>query len=243
MNSSEDPSPDRVAFILARVNAGLAKEWSQISELAASLERTLQDAHALGDRHISGEHRAGWDEAWRDLRASFDHIRAADAEAQRCFASTKPSADPLEPWRDLLDREDEFNHRLAEIRALGAESIAAGDRSVWDDLCEKIAHRIATLEAHVLAVRFQLELREKYGRQKADTLTKEIAQRLPKDADAAEAEKYAAQYREAAAEFRREKETFGGVWDMLKGLMLIQPKHPEERVRDQNRQRLQRPAV
>jgi hypothetical protein len=124
-----------------------------------------------------------------------------------------------------------------------AESISAGDRSVWDDLCEKITRRIATLEAHVLAVRFQLELREKYGRQKADALTREIAQRLPKDADVAEAEKYAAQYRQAAADFQREKETFGGVWDMLKSLMLIQPKQPEQRVRDQDQQRLQRPAV
>ena len=114
---------------------------------------------------------------------------------------------------------------------------------LWDDLCEKITHRIATLEAHVLAVRFQLELREKYGRQKADALTKEIAQRLPKDADIADAKKYAAHYREAAADFQREKETFGGVWEALKALMLIQPKHPEQRVRDQDRQRLQRPAV
>jgi hypothetical protein len=74
-------------------------------------------------------------------------------------------------------------------------------------------------------------------------LTREIAQRLPKDADVAEAKKYAAQYREAAADFAREKETFGGVWGILKSLMLIQPKQPEERVRDQDRQRLQRPAV
>ena len=129
------------------------------------------------------------------------------------------------------------------IRRIGGESISAGDRTVWDDLCEKISRRIATLEAHVLAVRFQLELREKYGRQKADTLTREIAQRLPKDADVAEAKKYAAQYREAAADFAREKETFGGVWGILKSLMLIQPKQPEERVRDQDRQRLRRPAV
>ncbi len=243
MNSSEDPSPDRVAFILARINAGLAKEWSQIDELAASLERSLQDAHALGDRHISGERRAGWDEAWRDLRASFDRIRAADAEAQRCFASEKPSADPLEPWCDLLEREDEFNDLLVKIRAIGEESIPAGDRVLWDDLCQKITHRIATLEAHVLAVRFQLELREKYGRQKADVLTREIAGRLPKDADLAQAKKYAARYREAAAEFQRERESFPGVWEALKALMLIQPKRPEQRVRDQYRQRLQPPPV
>ena len=237
MNSSEGPSSDRVAFILARVNAGLAKEWSQIAELAASLERTLKDAHALGDRHIAGERRARWDEAWRDLRASFDRIRDSDAEAQRCFASSEPSADPLEPWCDVLEREDEFNDLLVEIRKIGAESISAGDRTLWDDLCEKITRRIATLEAHVLAIRFQLELREKYGRQKADTLTREIAQRLPKDADLAAAERYAAQYREAAAEFQREKETFGGVWGILKSLMLVQPKQPEQRVRDLEQQR------
>src|SRR5690348_5007155 len=132
MSSSGDPSPDRVAFVLARVNAGLAKEWAQIAELAGSLERTLKDAYALGDRHISDERHAQWDEAWRDLRASFDRIRASDAEAQRCFASSKPLADPLEPWCDVLEHEDEFNDRLVAIRKIGAESISAGDRAIWD---------------------------------------------------------------------------------------------------------------
>jgi hypothetical protein len=88
--------------------------------------------------------------------------------------------------------------------------------------------QFATLNAHALTVRFQLELRQKYGRQKADALTKEIAKRFPKDANIADADKYAAEYRKA----EHEQKTFGGVWDFLKALMLIQPETPEERVRD-----------
>src|SRR5581483_5306232 len=100
------------------------------------------------------------------------------------------------------------------------------------------------LEAHAVAVRFQLELRAKYGREKANALTREIATRLPKDAAVADAKKYAAEYRQAWAEFKHEQHTFGGVLDMLKGLMMIQPKSPEQRVADkQPPQRLQQPRL
>ena len=53
------------------------------------------------------------------------------------------------------------------------------------------------LEAHSVAVRFQLELRAKYGREKANALSREIATRLPKDASVGDAEKYAAESRKA----------------------------------------------
>lgn len=81
MNASVEPSRDRVVFILSRINAGLTQKWSQISELATTLERMLKDARTLGEPHISAERREAWDKAWRDLRATFDAIRASDADA------------------------------------------------------------------------------------------------------------------------------------------------------------------
>ena len=232
MNSAAGPSETRAAYVLARINAGLATQWSQIAELAAWLERMLVDARALAEPHIPPARRADWDGAWGDLRETFITIRSLDAEAQKRFSADDPSSHPLEPWSDALDHEQEFRDQLAATRSIGAAAVPASDRSTWEDLCAAIELRIATLNAHALAVRFQLELRQKYGTQKADALTKEIAGRLPKDANIADADKYAAEYRKAAQEFEREQTTFGGVWDFLKALMLIQPKTPEERVRD-----------
>lgn len=244
MSASVEPSQDRVAFILSRINAGLTQEWSQISELATTLERMLKDGRNMGERHIPADGRGAWENAWRDLHTTFDAIRASDAEAQKRFTSANPSADPLEAWRDVLSREEEFNDSLAKIQTIAAESIPERDRSIWKDFCQSLERQISMLEAHVVAVRFQLELREKYGREKADALTREIATRLPKDAALTDAKKYAADYRQAWDEFKREQQTFGGVWDMLKGLMLIQPKTPEERIVDKRPpQRLQQPRL
>ncbi len=244
MNASFEPSQDRVAFILSRINAGLTQKWSQINELAATLERMLKDARTLGEPHIPAERREAWDKAWRDLRATFDAIRRSDAEAQQRFTSAKVSADPLEAWRDVLSREDEFHDSLAEIQTIAADSIPDTDRTIWKDFCKSLERQISMLEAHAVAVRFQLELREKYGREKADALTLEIATRLPKDAAVTDAEKHAKEYRQAWTDFKQEQQSFGGVWDMLKALMLIQPKTPEQRVADsQPPQRLQRPRL
>ena len=244
MNESTEPSQDRVAFILSRINTGLAQKWSQIGELATTLERMLKDARAMGEPHIAAPRREDWEKAWRDLHATFDAIRAASAEAQERFTSTSPAANPLEAWSDALSREDEFNDLLGQIRTIAAESIPAGESAIWKDLCNSMEGQIALLESHVVAVRFQLELREKYGRDKAEALTREIATRLPKDASPSDGKRQAAEYRNAWGDFKREQQTFGGVWDALKALMLIQPKTPEERVADkQPPQRLERPAV
>src|SRR5712664_1497458 len=108
MTSSENPSEGRVAYILARVNAGLATEWARIDELAASLEQMFKDVRALGEPYISPERRSTWDEAWRDLRKIFDTLRSLDAEAQKRFTADDPSSDPLQPWSEFIHHEDDF---------------------------------------------------------------------------------------------------------------------------------------
>jgi hypothetical protein len=218
-----EPADDRVAYVLARINAGLATEWSHIDELAGSLEQLLDDARALGQPHIGPAGRGEWDAAWEDLSATFIATRLMDTEARGRFHASAPSHDPLEPWTEVLKYEREFNRELDVIRRIAGEMIPASERSSWDEVIRAIELRITTLRAHALTVRFQLELREKYGTQKADALTKEIAAHLPKSGGVADAEKYAAEYRKAAAEFEREKETVSGAWDILKALMLMRP--------------------
>ena len=231
MNSSAG-SEGRAAYILAQLNAGLVTQWSQIVELDASLQHLLHDAHSLVQLHVSAEQRSSWDEAWRGLRSTLGAIRSLDAEAQKRFTTGDKASDPLEPWSDIFEHERKFSDHLAVILDIAEKSVPAKDRSTWRELCRSLELTIATLNAHVLTVRFQLELRQKYGRQKADAVTQEMLKRLPKPANIAEADKYVAEYRKAYHEFQHEKETFGGVWDVLKSLMLIQPKAPEHRVRD-----------
>ena len=231
MNSSAG-SESRAAYILAQLNAGLVTHWSQIVELDASLQHLLDDAHSLVQPHVLAEQRSSWDEAWRGLRSTLGAIRSLDAEAQKRFTTGDKASDPLEPWSDIFEHERKFSDHLAVILDIARKSVPAKDRSTWRELCRSLELAIATLNAHVLTVRFQLELRQKYGRQKADAVTQEMLKRLPKPANIAEADKYDAEYRKAYHEFQHEKETFGGVWDVLKSLMLIQPKAPEHRVRD-----------
>jgi len=231
MNSSAG-SEGRAAYILAQLNAGLVTQWSQIVELDASLQHLLNDAHSLVQPHVSAERRSSWDEAWRGLRSTLGTNRSLDAEAQQRFTTGDKASDPLEPWSDIFEHERKFSDHLAVILEIAGKSVPAKDRSTWRELCRSLELTIATLNAHVLTVRFQLELRQKYGRQKADAVTQEMLKRLPKPANIAEADKYVAEYRKAYHEFQHEKETFGGVWDVLKSLMLIQPKAPEHRVRD-----------
>jgi hypothetical protein len=224
-------SEDRAAYVLAQINAGLVMQWSQIVELDASLQHLLDDAHALGQQHVPTSRRSDWDKAWLGLRGTLRAIHDLDAEAQKRFQAGD-SSNPLEPWSNVFEQERKFSDHLAVILDIGEKSVPAKDQSTWGELCASIELQFATLNAHALTVRFQLELRQKYGRQKADALTKEIAKRFPKDANIADADKYVAEYRKAYQEFQHEQETFGGVWDFLKAMMLIQPKTPEDRVRD-----------
>jgi hypothetical protein len=244
MNGAAEPLDERVAYVLSRINAGLTQEWSQIQGLRVVLQRILKDAQTLGQPHIPADQRSLWDQAWCDMWTSFERVGASCVEAQGRFTSTDPRADPLEPWQDILSREDELSNELTKIRVIGAESIRGpSDRPLWNDLYQTIERQVAMLNAYALAVRFQLELRGKYGSERADALTREIAMHLPKDSDLANAEKYAAEYRQAWRDFEREKYSYLGVADALKALMLIQPKSPEERVADKRLQRLPRPAV
>jgi len=231
MNSSAG-SEGRAAYVLAQLNAGLVTQWSQIVELDASLQRLLNDAYSLVHPHVSAEQRSNWDEAWRGLRSTLDAVRSLDAEAQKRFTTRDKASDPLEPWSDIFGHERKFSNDLAVILDIAKKSVPAKDRSTWRELCRSLELTIATLNAHALTVRFQLELRQKYGQQKADAVTQEMLKRLPKPANIAEADKYVAEYRKAYQEFQNEKQTFGGAWDVLKSLMLIQPKAPEDRVRD-----------
>ena len=243
MNASDNLSEGRVAYVLARVNSGLASEWSQIAQLASSLERMLKDARALGERHIRADRRSEWDAAWQQVQTIFHHIRSLDAEAQKRFTADEPSSDPLEPWSDVMEHEKQFVERLEAVGKIAEESIPASERSSWDDLCKGIEARIATLNAHAFAVCFQLEMRQEYGTQKANALAKKMAGLFPKDTSIANADKHAAEYQQAVREFEKEKETFSGAWDMLKAFMMVQPKPPAERVRDKYPQRLQRPPL
>ena len=244
MNGAAEPLDERVAYVLSRINAGLTQEWSQIQGLRVVLERILKDAQTLGQPHIRADRRSQWDQAWREMWTSFERVGASCLEAQRRFTSADPRADPLEPWQDILSREDELSNELTKIRVIGAECIRGpSDRALWNDLCQTIERQVAMLNAYALAVRFQLELRGKYGSERADTLTRQIAMHLPKDSDLANAEKYAAEYRQAWRAFEREQYSYLGVADALKALMLIQPKSPEERVANKHLQRLPGLAV
>ena len=114
------------------------------------------------------------------LRATFDAIRESDAEAQERFTSAKPSADPLEAWRDVLSCEDESNYSLAEIQTIAAESIPEIDRGIWKRFLQKPRETNLDARSPCRSRPFQLELaRSMAGKRRR--AHRKIATRLPKD--------------------------------------------------------------
>src|SRR5260370_7967903 len=115
MNGAAEPSDERVAYVLSRINAGLTQEWSQIQGLRAALERMLNDAQTLGQPHIPADQRSLWDQAWCHMWTRFGRVGASCVEPQRPFTSTDPRADPSEPWQNILSRDDEYRNHLPHI--------------------------------------------------------------------------------------------------------------------------------
>lgn len=243
MNSSTEPSDDRIPLILARVNAGLAKEWSQIGELVEALKRMLKEARAMGDP---------------TSRAS--NVPDGNARGAICRPRSRRTVRPMRRRKSVSRRRTRRPIRWSRGRKcwpanpnskrhgtkfarFDNQCLPASQRAVWDDLCQSIEQRVTTIEAHALAIRFQLELRAKYDGEKATALTKDVAAHLPKGADNEDAKKYSAQYRKAWQDFEKEKETVSGPLDVLKALMMVPPKPPAERVANERSQHLQTPPA
>jgi hypothetical protein len=90
-------------------------------------------------------------------------------------------------------------------------------------------------------------VRQDYGEEKADEVTRQILTNLPENASLEDAEKYAAEYRVAHHETveHGEHPTLG---DIVRGLFLLPEATPEERLhrkhlREQARKRRQRGAA
>ncbi len=235
--SNTDVSDNRIAYILAQLNSGLRTQWSQIEEADSQLQRLLDDAHALANPHVSEAERAEWDQAWAGLRQTLDTIRALGKETRQLFAA-EGSSDPLRPWSNLLDYEDDLQEAISHIGEIGNRSIPAHEKEGWDELLTSLELRSAALQAQALTVRFQLELHQKYGEQRANAFSKEIAARLPEEATLANVDEHVGEYCKAVKEYETERETFGGAWDVLKSLLLIPIKTPEERTREKAKRSL-----
>jgi hypothetical protein len=239
---------ERAQFILGQLNAGLRTEWSQVEGLEASLEKLLHEAKARADAHIAPADRPTWDQAWSAVYTKLATIRDRAAEGRRRVDAGE-DADALEPWTSVSATDRELDMLLDTLRVTGRESLPGQELEPWYDgwkgLWVTIEEKLSLLRAHMVATRFRLEMRQDYGTEQADDVTRQILANLPENATLEEAERYAAEYRVAHHETEEHAE-HPTLWDIIRGLFLLPEETPDERLNrmrnEQKRRRIQRAA-
>lgn len=221
---------ERATFILGQLNYGLRTQWSQIEELEDSLEDKLRGAHSRADVHIPVERRAAWEEAWAEVWRTLNGIRDDANASWRLYESGDTQTAP-EPWKHISEQDQKLDRLFDTLQSIGRESVPAGDLDPWYDSWKghwvNIDGRLASLRAHAIATRFQLEMRKEYGSENADVVTRQILEHLPEDATMEDAEKYAAEYRTAYEEFEKHRD-HPTIRDILRGLLLFPEDTPDD---------------
>ncbi|MEQ1751286.1 MAG: hypothetical protein ABL974_17815 [Prosthecobacter sp.] len=221
---------ERAQFILSQLNTGLRTEWSQIEGLEASLEKLLQEAKNRADAHIPAANRATWEAAWQAVQDKLTTIHSCAAEA-RSRLDAVGNRDALEPWNTISAHDRELDALFDTLRVTGREALPGAELEPWYDgwkgLWVSIEDHLATLRAHIIATRFRLEMRQEYGADKADEVTRQILASLPADASLEDAEKYAAEYRMAHHEVEEHRE-HPTLRDIIRGLFLLPEETPED---------------
>lgn len=234
---------ERAQFILGQLNTGLRTEWSQIEGLEANLEKLLHEAKARADAHIAAGNRPAWEAAWSAVHAKLSAIQTSAAEARRRLDSGKGGA--LEPWMNIMAHDRELDQLFDTLRIMGREALPGQELEPWYDgwkgLWVSIEENLSTLRAHIVATRFRIGMREQFGAEKADEVTRQILANLPADATLEEAERYASEYRVAHHEVVEHSE-HPTLRDIIRGLLLLPEDTPEERLRRARRMQAAKPA-
>lgn len=223
---------ERSQFILGQLNTGLRTEWSQIEGLEASLEKLLHEAKARADGHIPASSRSSWEAAWTAVHQKLASIQQS-AESARETLDRTSGAGALEPWMNVMAHDRELDHLLDTLRTMGREALPGQELEPWYDgwkgLWVDIEENVSTLRAHIVATRFRLKMRDEYGSEKADDVTRQILANLPPDATLEEAERYAAEFRVAHHEVVEHGE-HPTLRDIIRGLLLLPEEIPQEKV-------------
>lgn len=221
---------ERATFILGQLNYGLRTQWSQIEDLEDSLESMLRDAHSRADVHIPPSRRDAWDQTWNAVWQALGVMRE-DAVRSRDLFQGGDTSGALREWEDVTAQEKKLDTLFDTLQVIGRESVPAGDLDPWYDSWKghwvNIDGRLASLRAHAIATRFQVQMREEYGADKADEVTRQILEHLPEDATLEDAEKYAAEYRKAYHEFESHRD-HPTIRDILRGLLLLPEETPDD---------------
>ncbi len=221
---------ERATFILGQLNYGLRTQWSQIEDLENSLEAMLREAHSRADAHIPPARRTAWDQTWSEVWRTLAGIRDDAAASWELYDSGDTQTAP-EPWKHISEQDHKLDGLFDTLQSIGRESVPQGDLDPWYDSWKghwvNIDGRLASLRAHAIATRFQLEMRKEYGLENADGVTRQILEHLPEDATLEDAEKYAAEYRRAYEEFENHRD-HPTIRDILRGLLLFPEDTPDD---------------
>jgi hypothetical protein len=164
-------------------------------------------------------------------------IQKCAAEARDRFDAGE-DADALQPWNAISATDHELDALFDTLRVTGRESLPGQELEPWYDgwkgLWVTIEEKLSLLRAHIVATRFRLEMRQDFGADQADEVTKQILASLPENATLEEAERYATEYRVAHHEAEQHGE-HPTLRDIVRGLFLLPEETPDERVQKTRR--------
>ena len=219
---------------LARAETGFRLEKGRLLHLDTQLNAVLQESLALPAKSgFPSDLAAQWEQQWKHVVGILHKMHALltnmDEYVQRGDTHSLSSA--MDSWRAIQSDDIELTKELNAIR--GEASRLHGDaRQGWESLDAAVTAHLEAIHACALALRVKQELLKDYTGAEASHVLAAMLSKLPNRAqmDAAGAEAYVQEYREAMHAIDDERHEFGGFMDFIKGLAMW-VETPEERLK------------
>ncbi|MEM9281514.1 MAG: hypothetical protein AAGA96_06805 [Verrucomicrobiota bacterium] len=215
---------DKVLFALAKLNTALESDLSDLKRQANELSEEIEKAKSIpgiGDQIV---------DEFTALESSFESLSAVGVQLSQLAESegVASSSESQSLWERVARENESLKISFEKVRAQGDEFVEGNASEFWDGIWKSIDLKLALVISHVTLAQTRMEMRDKYGTQKTDRLSKEIAEYMPANADLADATAYANEYRTAYKEIEERKETVGGFFDVFKSLLMIQDDSPDD---------------
>lgn len=215
---------DQVLFALAKLNTALKSDLKELKRQANELKEEIGKAKSIPGIED------GMADDFTVLESSFEKLSAFGVQISQLVESetTASSEESQSLWREVARENESLDVAFEQVRARGADLVEESASEFWEGIWKSIYLRLTLVTSQVTLAQTRMEMRDKYGAQKMDRLSKEIAEYLPADANLANASTYASEYRKAYGEIEERKETVGGFFDIFKSLLMIQDDSPDE---------------
>jgi len=227
--------PDDVRRLLARLQTEFGTDCAHLEELETDLTATLETARQFGSKHGSPlAWNTLWLQHWEEVATILRRIRVLVSEMESCTQGDSPDllSAALEAWEEMQAENVPLVKALHAIQEQ-ATTLDAAVRAEWNHLVRSLQPHLTKLHTCARVLRIRVELLRSNSREGVDKLVLQLLSKLPGHTpqDEPDPEIRRLEMQEAAVELAQEKHETGGIFDVIKGL-LMWVETPEERVRE-----------